>query len=51
MMEGMFKVSYESKSLRMSIANMITIEVLTNNRNIQIKLAYNDFLYDSYKWE
>ena len=48
-MERMFKVSYESKSLRMTISNMITNEVSTNNGQSQIKLAYNDFLYDANK--
>ena len=37
MMERMFKVSYESKSLRMSIANMITNEFSPNNGKIQKK--------------
>ena len=50
-MEHMFKVRYESKSLRMSMVNMITNEVSAINGPSQIKLAYNDFLYDGNKGE
>ena len=46
MMERMFKVSYEIKILRMSIANTNTHEVSTNNGQSQIRLTCNDFLYD-----
>ena len=51
MMEHLLKVSYESKRLRMSIANMITYDVSANNGQSQIKLGYNDFLYDANKVE
>ena len=49
MLERMFKVSNESKSLRMSVANIITNDVSANNWQSQIKLAYQDFLYDANK--
>ena len=39
MMECMLKDSYESKSLRISITNMITNEVSTNNGQSQIKFS------------
>ena len=51
MMESMFKASYESKILRMSIVNINTNEVSANNRQSQIRFAYNDFLYDVNKGE
>ena len=51
MMEHMFKVSYQSKSIRMAIANIDTNEVSTNNGQGKIRLAYNDFLYDVNKGE
>ena len=47
----MFKVRYESKSLKMSIVNINTNEVSANNRQSQIRFAYNDFLYDANKGE
>ena len=47
--DGMYVVSYESKSLRMSIANINTNEISANNGQSQIRLAYNDFLYDANK--
>ena len=51
MMGHMFKVSYESMILRISIANINTNEFSESNRQSQIKLVYNDFLYDSNKSE
>ena len=48
-MERIFKVSYWSKSLRMSMANMITNDVSANNGQSQYKLAYNDLLNDANK--
>ena len=49
MTKCLFKVRYESKTLRMLIDDMITNEVSTNNGQRQIKLAYNDFLYGANK--
>ena len=37
------------KILRISTANINTYEVSANNGQVQIRLAYNDFLYDSIK--
>ena len=51
MMERMFRVSYESKSLRISIAKMITNEVSEKICQSQTKLAYNYVLYDANKME
>ena len=47
----MLTLGYERKILGMLIANMITNEVSANNRQSQIKLSYNNFLYDSNKRE
>ena len=49
MREHMFKGSYGSKSLRISIININTNGVLENNGQSQILLAYNDYLYEANK--
>ena len=51
MTEPMSKVSHESNSLWMSIPPINTKEVSANNGQSQIRLAYNDFLYDYNKGE
>ena len=48
-MERVFKVRFETMSLRMSLSNINTNEVSANNRQSQIRLDYNDFLYDANK--
>ena len=51
MMERMFKVSHESNSLRISIANIDANKYSANNEQRQIRLAHSDFLYDANKEE
>ena len=51
MMERMFKVSYEIKSIRILIVNININEVSANNGQSQITLAYTDFFNDAKKEE